>query len=90
MSFKGDDDVVIDVFVKKVMLSLKLATKHNTQIQNKKNKSSNKTQHEAPEFEFKGGDASFCNIGKNTTKQNKKESQQMKYNAKATKHVQKR
>lgn len=73
---------------------------HKTkQLQNKKIIPSNKTQHKAPKHEFKGGNASFCNIGKNITKQNKKgvfakehheqnkkKMQQMKYNAKASKH----
>ncbi len=99
MSFKEDDDVAIDVFVKKTMLLQKLATQDKTQLPNKKRISSNKTQHKAPKHEFKGGDASFCNIGKNTTKQNKKgvyakehhkqnkkELQQMKYNATSPKH----
>jgi hypothetical protein len=46
---------------------------HKTkQLQNKKIIPSNKTQHKAPKHEFKGGNASFCNIGKNITKQNKK------------------
>lgn len=72
MSFKEDDDVAIDVFVKKAVLLQKLATQDKTQLQNKKKIPSNKTQHKVPKHEFKGGDASFCNIGKNTTKQNKK------------------
>ncbi len=96
MSFKEDDDVAIDAFVKKAVLQ-KLATQDKTQLQYKKRIPSNKTQHKAPKHEFKGGDASFCNIRKDTTKQNKKSVfakehhkqnkkalQQMKYNAKSS------
>ncbi len=99
MSFKEDDDVAIDAFVKKAVLLQKLATQDKTQLQNKKRVPSIKTKHKAPKHEFKGGNASFCNIRKNRTKQNKKgvfakehrkqnkkKLQQMKYNAKAPKH----
>ncbi len=65
MSFKEDDDVAIDAFVKKVVLQ-KLATQN-------KIIPSNKTQHKAPKHKFERGDNGSCNTRQNMIKQNKKD-----------------